>query len=211
LLDRITILLVDDHAVMREGLAAIIGTQSDLHLVASVETGQQARQCLATESIRVAVLDLQLRDEDGFSILEDIRKSHPEVRVLMLSSHDGESAIARALEMGAHGYVTKAASATILLNAIKTVAANGRFLSPDAAARISERTVGIFLTPRELEILSSVVNGDSNRDIAEALGLTEKTVKNHMTALLSKIGAQNRTQAAHLALSRGLVMGRREK
>lgn len=192
---------------MREGLAAIIGTQPDLQLVASVETGQQALHCLDTELIRVAVLDLQLRDEDGFSILEAIRKRYPEVRVLMLSSHDGEAAIARALEMGARGYVTKSASAAILLNAIKTVAANGRFLSPDAAARISERTVGILLTPRELEILAAVVNGDSNRDIAQALGLTEKTVKNHMTALLSKIGAQNRTQAAHLALSRGLVIG----
>jgi DNA-binding NarL/FixJ family response regulator len=196
---------------MREGLAAIIGTQPDLQIVASVETGQEARQCLDTEAISVVVLDLQLRDEDGFSVLEDIRKRHPEVRVLMLSSHDGEEAIARALEMGARGYVTKSASATILLNAIKTVAANGRFLSPDAAARISERRVGTFLTPRELEILASVVNGDSNRDIAQALNLTEKTVKNHMTALLSKIGAQNRTQAAHIALSRGLVMGKRKK
>ena len=205
---RTRILLVDDHAVVREGLVSLLQRQSDLHVVAEAADGASAIRLYREHRPDLVVLDLRLPDMDGAEVTAAIRAEFPQARLLVLSSFDGDEHIYRALKAGARAYVLKDSTREELLAAVRAVAAGQRSLSTAVAERLAERVAGSELTPRELAVLRQIVGGRSNKQIAAALSVSEGTVKTHVKSILAKMGVEDRTEAAVLALRRGLVPSR---
>jgi len=202
------ILLVDDHAVVREGLASLLQRQGDLLVVAEAADGASAIHLYRQHRPDLVVLDLRLPDMDGVQVTAAIRAEFPQARLLVLSSFDGDEDIYRALKAGARAYVLKDSTREELLAAVRTVAAGQRSLSAAVAERLAERVTGSELTARELAVLRQIVSGRSNKQIASALSISEGTVKTHVKSILAKLGVEDRTEAAVLALRRGLVVAR---
>jgi DNA-binding NarL/FixJ family response regulator len=202
------ILLVDDHAVVREGLASLLQRQGDLLVVAEAADGASAIRLYRQHRPDLVVLDLRLPDMDGVAVTAAIRAEFPQARLLVLSSFDGDEDIYRALKAGARAYVLKDSTREELLAAVRAVAAGQRSLSTAVAERLAERVAGSELTPRELAVLRQIVGGRSNKQIAAALSVSEGTVKTHVKSILAKLGVEDRTEAAVLALRRGLVVTR---
>jgi two-component system NarL family response regulator len=202
------ILLVDDHAVVREGLVSLLQRQSDLQVVAEAADGASAIRLYRQHRPDLVVLDLRLPDMDGAEVTAAIRAEFPQARLLVLSSFDGDEDIYRALKAGARAYVLKDSTREELLAAVRTVAAGQRSLSAAVAERLAERVTGSELTARELAVLRQIVSGRSNKQIASALSISEGTVKTHVKSILAKMGVEDRTEAAVLALRRGLVPSR---
>ena len=205
---RTRILLVDDHAVVREGLVSLLQRQSDLLVVAEAADGASAIRLYRQHRPDLVVLDLRLPDMDGVEVTAAIRAEFPQARLLVLSSFDGDEDIYRALKAGARAYVLKDSTREELLAAVRTVAAGQRSLSAAVAERLAERVTGSELTARELAVLRQIVGGRSNKQIASALSISEGTVKTHVKSILAKMGVEDRTEAAVLALRRGLVVAR---
>ena len=205
---RTRILLVDDHAVVREGLVSLLQRQSDLQVVAEAADGASAICLYREHRPDLVVLDLRLPDMDGAEVTAAIRAEFPQARLLVLSSFDGDEHIYRALKAGARAYVLKDSTREELLAAVRAVAAGQRSLSTAVAERLAERVAGSELTPRELAVLRQIVGGRSNKQIAAALSVSEGTVKTHVKSILAKMGVEDRTEAAVLALRRGLVPSR---
>ena len=205
---RTRILLVDDHAVVREGLVSLLQRQSDLQVVAEAADGASAIRLYREHRPDLVVLDLRLPDMDGVEVTSAIRAEFPQARLLVLSSFDGDEDIYRALKAGARAYVLKDSTREELLAAVRTVAAGQRSLSAAVAERLAERVTGSELTARELAVLRQIVNGRSNKQIASVLSISEGTVKTHVKSILAKLGVEDRTEAAVLALRRGLVPSR---
>jgi DNA-binding NarL/FixJ family response regulator len=201
----IRLILVDDHAVVRDGLSAILSSQEDMDVVACAATAREGMECIGRLKPDVVLMDLRLPQMDGLSAVALIHEKHPTVKVLMLSSADGDKAIASCLEAGAMGYVGKSAPASELLEAIRSVHRGKRYLSADAAASVAERGLKADLTLREVEILEGVSEGQSNLEIAASLGIAEKTIKNHLSSVFSKLGATDRTHAVTIGLQRGII------
>lgn len=201
----IRLILVDDHAVVRDGLSAILSSQEDMNVVACAATAREGMECISKHKPDVVLMDLRLPQMDGLSAVSLIHEKYPAVKVLMLSSADGDKSIASCLAAGAMGYVGKSAPATELLEAIRSVHRGKRYLSADAEASVSERGLKADLTLREVEILEGVSEGQSNLEIATSLGVAEKTIKNHLSSVFSKLGATDRTHAVTIGLQRGII------
>ena len=204
--DSIRLLIVDDHPVVRDGLVAILHQgEPDLEVVGEAGDGKEAVTRWRELRPTVTIMDLQLPGQTGVEAITAIRREDPEARVLVLTTFDGDADIQRALEAGARGYLLKNVRRATLIEAVRAVAAGQRYLPPATAARLVEAMESERLTARELDVLALLAKGMRNREIAEALRLAEPTIKIHVNNLLRKLEVKDRTEAAVVALRRGLI------
>ena len=204
--DSIRLLIVDDHPVVRDGLVAILHQgEPDLEVVGEAGDGKEAVTRWRELRPTVTIMDLQLPGQTGVEAITAIRREDPEARVLVLTTFDGDADIQRALEAGARGYLLKNVRRATLIEAVRAVAAGQRYLPPATAARLVEAMESERLTARELDVLALLAKGMRNREIAEALHLAEPTIKIHVNNLLRKLEVKDRTEAAVVALRRGLI------
>lgn len=201
----ITLLLVDDHFVVRSGLAASLELEDDLRVAGEVDRGELALAAFAKWKPQVVLMDLQLPGISGIEATAQLMAHHAEARILMFSTFARDEEVQAALRAGALGYLQKSSSRDDLLKAIRTVAAGGKWLPADLEARLRERTAEPEITPREREILTLVTQGNANKEIAATLGIGEDTVKQHVSRILVKLKVNDRAQATAEAIRRGLV------
>jgi DNA-binding NarL/FixJ family response regulator len=206
----IRIVLADDHPVVREGLAAVLETQPDFEIVGQANDGAEAVDMVSALKPDVVLLDLQMPQLDGVQALRAMRAEQRDLKALVFTAFDTDERIIGAVQAGAQGYLLKGAPRDELFNAIRVVARGGSTLQPVVAAKLLERMstpVGAAepLTEREQEVLGLMASGLQNKEIALKLGIRERTVKFHVSAILTKLGAGNRTEAVHVARQRGLV------
>ncbi len=200
---RIRILIIDDHPVVRDGLASMIENQEDMEVVGEGETGKGAIDLYDRLLPDVMLLDLKLPDIDGVQVLERLRTFHPSARVIVLTTYVGDVQARRALKAGACGYLLKASLRRDLRESIRAVHAGSRRVQVEVAAELAQHTADEVLTPREIEILKLIAGGHSNKLAADRLRIREDTVKAHVTNILSKLNASDRTHAVTIALQRG--------
>ncbi|HSK78584.1 MAG TPA: response regulator transcription factor [Thermoanaerobaculia bacterium] len=203
--DRIRILTVDDHPLMREGTAAMIRSQADMELVAEAANSSEALEKFREHRPDVTLMDIRLPDRSGIDTVIAIRSEFPAARILMLTTFEGDVEIQRALQAGARGYMLKSMPPSELLAGIREVHAGKKRIPPEVAAHLAEHLGEESLTARELEVLQQVAGGNRNRDIAGRLFITEETVKVHMKHIMEKLGAKDRTDAVSIALRRGII------
>jgi DNA-binding NarL/FixJ family response regulator len=204
-LNRIRVFSVDDHPLLREGLAAIINNQPDMELVAQACNAQEAVEKFRKHRPDVTLMDLRLPDKSGIDALKAIRMEFSEARVIMLTTFEGDVEIQRALEAGARGYLLKNMPPKELVEVIRQVHVGKKRIPVQLAAQLAEHLSDEELTPREIEVLSQIAGGNRNRDIAEKLFITEETVKVHIKHIMEKLGASDRTQAVAIGLRRGII------
>jgi len=202
---RIRILCVDDHPLLREGITAIINSQPDMLLVSEAATGSESIQKFREHQPDVTLMDLRLPDMSGIDALSAIRAEFPEARVVMLTTFEGDVEIQRSLEAGARGYLLKSMPPTELVEGIRQVYVGKKRIPSQLAAQLAEHLGDEALTPREIEVLQHIANGNRNRDIADLLFITEETVKVHIKHIMEKLGASDRTQAVAIAVRRGII------
>jgi DNA-binding NarL/FixJ family response regulator len=203
--NKIRIIVVDDQSVVRQGFVALINTVSDMEVVAEGINGEQAIELYRQHKPDVMLIDLRMPVIGGVEAITKIRQKFPEARLIVLTTYDGDEDIYRSLQAGAKGYLLKDMFFEELETAIRSVHAGARRIPAVIAERLAERMSGSALTDRELEVLELIVKGQSNKEIAKSLTISEATVKSHINSLLSKLGVTDRTQAATTALQRGLV------
>jgi len=201
----IRVLSVDDHPLLREGIAALVAAQTDMTLVGQAATGREGLEQFRAQRPDVTLLDLRLPDMGGVEVLTAIRSEFPEARVVMLTTFEGDAEMRRALEAGARGYLLKTLPPAELVAAIRQVAAGGKRIPPEVAARLADHLGEENLTPRELEVLRLVAAGNRNKDVAAALFISEETVKVHVKHVMEKLGAGDRTEAVAIAVRRGII------
>jgi DNA-binding NarL/FixJ family response regulator len=202
---QIRVLLIEDHFLARMALHSVLSNHPQILIVGEASDGEAGIEMYRSLRPDVVVLDLRLPRVSGFDVILQVRRDFPNARIVILSNLHGSEDIYRAVRGGAMGYLTKDASGEELLNAIQTVDRGLRYLPHVALDRMAERMPSVDLTPRETEVLVCITQGRSNREIAEELGIAEKTVRIHVSAVLDKMGARDRTQATIYALQRGLV------
>jgi len=202
---QIRILCIDDHPLVRKGLASIIAQQSDMQLIAEGENGEQAIRLFRQHRPDVTLMDLRMPVMDGIGAVQEIRQEFPEARIIALTSYDGDQDIYRALEAGVRGYLLKETVHAEIVSAIRTVHAGRKLVSQDAAQRLAEYFPQAALTPREIEVLELVAKGMSNKVIAVKLGTAGGTIKMHVQNILAKLDATDRTHAVTTALKRGII------
>ena len=202
---RASVLVVDDHALVRTGVANIISQEPDLHVVAEAGNGEEAVEAFRRHRPDVTLLDLRMPVMEGVEAVRQIRAIDPAARVIVLTTYDTDDEIARALKAGAKAYILKDITASALIACIHDVLAGKTYLAPAAAAKLAERVTQVQLTPRELAALRSLADGRSNKEIATALDISERTVKTHLAHLFEKLGVTSRTEAIKVASRRGLV------
>jgi DNA-binding NarL/FixJ family response regulator len=201
----IRILAADDHPLVREGLAGLVGVQPDMTLVAEAASGREAIQQFRTHRPDVTLMDLQMPEMNGLDALITIRTEFPDAKVIMLTTYEGDVHILRALKAGARGYLLKNMLHSELLNTIRAVHAGRRSLSPEASFQVAHHMSDQTLTPAEVLVLRLIAAGNANKEIAGQLGITEDTVKGRVKSILAKLDAHDRTHAAIIGLKRGII------
>jgi len=202
---RARVLVVDDHSLLRTGVANIINLEPTLEVVAEAANGRDAIAAYRTFHPDVVLMDLRMPEMEGVEAVRQIREIDPQARVVVLTTYDADEDIARALQAGAKAYILKDIAADALVACIRDVLAGKTYLAPSAAAKLAERVTQVQLTPRELSALRLLANGNSNKEIASALEISERTVKTHLGHLFEKLGVTSRTEAVRVATRRGLV------
>jgi DNA-binding NarL/FixJ family response regulator len=198
-------LIVDDHPVVREGLAAMLNRQHDMTVELEAGDGQKAVDLFRTHKPDLTLMDLRLPVMSGVEAILAIKREHSAARIIVLTTYDGDEDIFRALQAGAQGYLLKDMFREELLQAIRSVHSGLKHIPSAVATRLAERVGGSELTPRELEVLRLIAKGGSNKELASELAITEGTAKGHVNNILSKLGVSDRTQAVTTALQRGIV------
>src|SRR5229473_5235063 len=203
--DPIQVLCVDDHPLVRGGIAALVKSQPDMKLVAVAGNGREAILSFREHRPDVTLMDLRLPDMSGTDAMIAIRSEFPDARILMLTTFEGDVEIRRALEAGARGYMLKSMPPRDLIEGIRQVHAGKKRIPPELAAQLAEHMSDEALTTREIEVLRQIAEGNRNRDIGEKLFITEETVKVHIKHIMEKLGASDRTQAIAIAIRRGII------
>jgi DNA-binding NarL/FixJ family response regulator len=201
----IRVLCVDDHPLLRDGIAAILSGQPDIQLVAEAASGAQALQQFQQHRPDVTLMDLRLPDMSGIDTMIAIRSKVPEARIIILTTFEGDVSIQRALQAGAHGYLLKSTPPKDLLDGIRQVHAGKKWVPAEVAARLAEHITDDALTQREVDVLRHVAGGNRNRDIGHRLFISEETIKVHIKHIMEKLGASDRTQALAIAVRRGII------
>jgi DNA-binding NarL/FixJ family response regulator len=202
---RIRILCVDDHPIVREGLTSIVALQPDMEIVGAAESGAEALRIFRETHPDVTLIDLRLRDTTGFDLIRAILSLSPDARTIVLTSFEGDADIERALAAGAKGYVVKGMVREELLNAIRAVHAGKRHIPSAVAAKLVDHLGSEKLTQRELDVLKEIAKGKRNKEIGAELSIAEDTVKMHVKSILMKLGVSDRTEAVTIALRRGII------
>jgi DNA-binding NarL/FixJ family response regulator len=202
---RIRVLAVDDHPIVREGIAALIAIQPDMVLVAEAADGREAIQQFRTHRPDVTVMDLQMPEMNGLDALIAIRNEFPDAKIIILTTYKSDTQIVRALKAGAQGYLLKNVIHKELLNTIRAAYAGKRTVSPEASLEIVEHATDETLTPAEISVLRLIASGRANKEIADQLSTTEESVKSRVKNILSKLGANDRTHATTIAVKRGII------
>jgi DNA-binding NarL/FixJ family response regulator len=200
-----TVLVADDHALLRTGVANIINQEPDLRVVAEAANGREAVEAYDRFRPDVTLLDLRMPVMEGVEAVRQIRERDPNARVIVLTTYDTDHEIARALKAGAKAYILKDIAADDLISCIHDVLAGKTYLAPAAAAKLAEGVTRVQLTPREMTTLRLMADGKTNKEIANDLAISERTVKTHLGHLFEKLGVTNRTEAIKVATRRGLV------
>ena len=202
---QIRILAVDDHALVREGIAVLVGTQPDMTLVAEASNGREAIQQFRAHRPDVTLMDLQMPEMIGFDAIVAIRGEFPDAKIIVLTTYKGDVQIFRALKAGAQGYLLKNTFHKELVETIRAVHAGRKALSSEASYEIAEHATDDALTPAEINVLRLIAAGNANKQIADQLKITEETVKSRVKSILSKLGANDRTHAAMIGMKRGII------
>ena len=201
----IRILSVDDHVLVREGIAALIANQSDLEVVAEAANGREAIELFRKHHPDVTLMDLQMADIGGIDAINSIRGEFPEARIIVLTTYGGDVLVARALKAGARAYLLKSLLRKELVDTIRAVHAGQKRLTAEVAAEIAEHSLDAALTAREIDVLKIVASGNSNKEIAARLSISEETVKGYLKNILAKLRANDRTHAVTIGLKRGII------
>jgi len=202
---QIRILAVDDHVLIRQGMAVLLGIGNDMTLIAEASNGREAIQQFRMHRPDVTLMDLQMPEMNGLDAIIAIRGEFPNARIIVLTTYKGDVQIFRALKAGAQGYVLKNTIHKELTDTIRAVHAGKKALSPEASFEIAEHATDDALTPAETNVLRLIAAGNANKQIADRLSITEETVKGRVKNILSKLGASDRTQAAMIGLKRGII------
>lgn len=202
---QIRILVVDDHPVVRQGIAVLVGSQSDMTMVAEAANGREAIQQFRKHRPDITLMDLQMPEMNGLDALAVIRGEFPDAKVIVLTTYTGDVQILRALKSGAQGYLLKNTFHKELVDAIRAVRAGKKTLSAEASYELAEHSTDDALTPAEISVLKLIAAGNANKQIADQLSITEDTVKWRVKNILSKLGAHDRTHAAMIGLKRGII------
>ena len=201
----IRILAVDDHPVLRQGIASILADQQDMDLIAEASNGREAIHQFRAHRPDITLMDLQMPEMSGLDAIVAIRAEFPDARIIVLTTYSGDVQVLRALKGGAWAYLLKNSLHKELLDTIRTVHAGKKTLSPDACYQVAEHATDDALTPAEIEVLRLISAGNANKQIAAQLSITEETVKGRVKSILSKLGANDRTHAAMIGLRRGII------
>ncbi len=202
---RIRILAVDDHPLVRQGIAGLVGVQSDMVLVGEASTGREAIQQFRTHHPDVTLMDLQMPEMNGLDAVIAIRNEFREAKIIVLTTYAGDVQIVHALKAGAQAYLLKNTLHKELMETIRAVHAGKKALSPEASYEVAEHAMDDALTPAETAVLRLIAAGNANKQIADQLSITEETVKSRVKSILSKLGANDRTHAAMIGLKRGII------
>ena len=201
----IRILTVDDHPLLREGIAAVLASEQDMILVAEASNGREAVEQFRTHHPDVTLMDVQMPEVNGIDAIVKIREEFPDARIIVLTTYTGDAQAARAFKAGAFGYLLKNMVRKELIDTIRTVHAGKKRIPPEIAVDMAQHHSDDALTVREIEVLREVAAGNANKMVAQLLHISEETVKAHMRSILSKLGANDRTHAVTIAVKRGII------